>query len=93
MGKTLEDYDFGLKDANVKNKKSNEIIKTKKCNQCDYESSHTGHMRTHLKMHSGEKSNKCNQCDYSSSETDNLKIHLEMHKEFKSILDRITCSD
>ena len=50
-------------------------------------------LRIHLKTHSGKKSNKCNQCDYSSPETDNLKIHLEMHSEFKSILDRITCSD
>ena len=41
--------------------------KSNKCNQCDFASSHTGHLRTHLKMHSGEKSNKCNQCDYACS--------------------------
>ena len=29
-----------------------------KCNQCDYASSHPGHLRIHLKTHNGEKSNK-----------------------------------
>ena len=30
--------------------------KSNKCNQCDYASSWAGNLRTHLKMHSGEKS-------------------------------------
>ena len=34
---------------------------TNKCNQCDYASFQAGHLREHLKTHSGEKSNKCNQ--------------------------------
>ena len=29
--------------------------KSNKCNQCDYSSSRAGHLRRHLKMHSGEK--------------------------------------
>ena len=35
-----------------------------KCNQCDYASSRTRNLRTHLKTHSEEKSNKCNQCNF-----------------------------
>ena len=62
MEANIDNYDFGLKDANVKIPKKN-AIKSYKCNQCDYASSHTGHLRTHLKTHSGEKLNKCNQCD------------------------------
>ena len=62
MEQHLDNYDFGLKDANVKilKKKSN------KCDQCDFASSYSSALKTHLKTHSGEKSNKCNQCDYPS---------------------------
>ena len=38
--------------------------KSKKCNQCDFASSHGHHLKTHLKTHSGYKSKKCNQCDF-----------------------------
>ena len=51
----------------------------KKCNQCDYASSQAGHMRTHLKTHSGEKQKKCNQCDYASSQAGHLRTHLKTH--------------
>ena len=37
-------------------------------NKCKYASSRDGNLRTHLKIHSGEKSNKCNQCDYACSD-------------------------
>ena len=77
----LENYDIGLKDANVKTlqKTSVNVIKSKICNQCNYASSHTGHLRQHLKTHSGEKSKKCNQCEYKSSRADTLKKHLKTH--------------
>ena len=42
--------------ANVQREKSNN------CNLCDYASSHAGHLRTHMKKHSGEKSNKNANC-------------------------------
>ena len=54
MEQNHENYDFGLKDANVKitKKNTNNVIK---CNQCDFASSQTDHLRTHLKTHSGKK--------------------------------------
>ena len=58
--------------------------KLNKCNQCDYESSHTGHLRVHLLKHSGDKPNKCNQCDFASSLAGNLKTHLKIHSGEKS---------
>ena len=75
MEETIENYGLGKKDANVKilKKRSNN------CNQCDYESSSTGHMRIHLKTHSGEKPNKCNQCDYASIQTHALTVHMKKH--------------
>ena len=52
----MENYDLGLKGANVKIPKK---TKVNQCNQCNYGSSHTGNLRTHLKTHIGGKSNKC----------------------------------
>ena len=64
----MENFDFVLDGANEKipKKTTDNVIKSNKCNQCDYASSQAGGLRRHLKRHSGEKSNKCNQCDYAS---------------------------
>ena len=84
--KQMENYDFVLKDANEKitKKTTDNVIKSNKCNQCDYASSHAGNLRTHLKTHSGEKANKCNQCDFASSRADHLRTHLKTHSGEKS---------
>ena len=79
MEQNLENDDFGLKNANVKIKTTGNDIKSNKCNQCDYASSHSSNLRTHLKTHSGEKPNKCNQCDFASSRAGDLRTHLKTH--------------
>ena len=58
--------------------------KSNKCNLCDYASFYASALKTHLKMHSGEKSNKCNQCDYASSRAGHLRTHLKTHSGEKS---------
>ena len=74
-------YDYVSKDANVKimKKTTGNIIKSNKCNQCEFAFAQVGDLRRHLKMHSGEKSNKCNQCDFASSYSSALRAHLKTH--------------
>ena len=85
MEQTLKNYEFGLKDANGKilQKKTDNVIKSHKCNQCEYASTHAGNLRQHLKTHSGEKLNKCNQCDFATSQAGHLRQHLKTHSEEK----------
>ena len=68
----------------VPKKKTGNIIKSYKCNQCDYASSRMEHLRTHLKTHSGEKPNKCSQCEYASSSAFNLGMQLKRQSGEKS---------
>ena len=83
MEEQMDNYDFGLNDANVKILKKiiNNDTKSNKCNQCDFPSSQAGDLRKHLKTHSGETPNKCNHCDYASSRAGDLRRHLTMHNE------------
>ena len=82
----VENYDFVLKGANVKitKKATDNVIKSSKCNQCDYASPQASKLRTHLIKHSGEKPNKCNQCNFASSYASALKTHLKIHSGEKS---------
>ena len=86
MEQNFENYDIRLTEANVENLKKNadKSLKSHRCNQCDFTSSHTSALGTHLKTHSGVKSNKCNQCDYASSDASNLRAHLKTHSGEKS---------
>ena len=81
MEEQMDNFDFGLKEANVKNPKKtiDNVTKSIKCNQCEFASSLEGDLRRHLKTHSGEKSNKCSLCDYVSSQAGNLRTHLKTH--------------
>ena len=77
----MENYEFVFKGANIIHPKkvTNKVIKSNKCNQCDYASSHAGNLRQHSKIHSGKKSNKCKQCNFASSRAGNLRTHLKTH--------------
>ena len=72
MEMNFENENLSLKDSLVK--KTNNAIKSNKCNQCD---SNAGHLREHFKTHRVEKSNKCNQCDFTSSQAGTLRTHLK----------------
>ena len=77
MEETFENENLSLKDSLVK--KTNNTIKSNKCNQCGYASSEAGNLRRHLKAHSGEQLNKCNQCNYASPHAFDLRRHLKTH--------------
>ena len=55
MEQTFKHYDFGLKVEEILEKKTDNDIKSHKCNQCDYASSQAGALRIHLKRHNEEK--------------------------------------
>jgi hypothetical protein len=65
MEQNPENYDLGLKDANVKilNKNTCSVIRSLQPMQIFTFPSRP--FETDLKQHNGEKSNKCNQCDYA----------------------------
>ena len=77
--------DSSKKDANVEIaiKKATHSTKSNDCNQCGYATSHAGHLKTHLKTHSGEKSDKCNQCDYACSDPSALRTHMKTSPQAK----------
>ena len=58
MDQYFDQNHLNLKDANIQSPPRNTKKEQKKCSQCDY-TSETGHLRRHLKTHSGEKTNKC----------------------------------
>ena len=49
MEQTFKHYDFGLKVEEILEKKTDNDIKSHKCNQCDYASSQASALRIHLK--------------------------------------------
>ena len=55
------------------------LMKMKKCNQCDYSSAYTSHMKNHIQTHTGEKPFRCDQCDLSFSRASYLKVHVRVH--------------
>ena len=59
MEETVGNQDVSRKDANVEiqMENTNNVKMMYKCNQCQYTSSQAGHLRRHLKTHSGEKPN------------------------------------
>ena len=63
MEEILDNHHLGLKEANVEmvQKRTDKVVKSNKCNQCEYASSLAGNLRLDLKTHTGEKFNKCNQ--------------------------------
>ena len=39
----------------------------------------SGHLRKHIRVHSGEKSYSCKQCRKSFTTSSNMKTHINMH--------------
>ena len=84
--KNTERFKLAENEANVETSrnvtKKGQDIRINKCNQCKYTSSHTGHLRTHLKTHRGEKPNKCSECNDMNTNVFGPKIKTEDEYEY-----------
>ena len=90
----MENYDFASECEKVQTPENttDNVIQSNKCNQYGYDSLYANQLRTHMKMHIGEKSNKCNQCDYASSQASNLRQHLKTHTGVKQMQKSNKCN-
>ena len=80
----VEIHSLGEQNMEIPKAKTKNVTKMNKCKQCNYASSHKGHLKVHMKIHSGEKSNKCNQCDYAPIQAGDLRTHLKTHRGEKT---------
>ncbi|KAI4793911.1 hypothetical protein KUCAC02_032404 [Chaenocephalus aceratus] len=56
------------------------------CSVCQKAFSHSGHLKTHMRVHTGEKAFKCSVCKKAFSQSGHLKTHMRVHtgeKPFK----------
>ena len=49
------------------------------CSYCERTFTQQGNLKTHEKIHTGDKPFSCSQCDYKCSRSNHLKIHERIH--------------
>ncbi|XP_078699432.1 uncharacterized protein LOC144926476 isoform X1 [Branchiostoma floridae x Branchiostoma belcheri] len=55
-----------------------------RCEQCDYDTTHKGHLMEHQRTHTGERPHKCTMCKYTGSSKGHLASHMrKKHPEYK----------
>ncbi|XP_022700281.1 zinc finger protein Pegasus-like [Varroa jacobsoni] len=70
-----------LADASRRTRVSGNGKALYRCGQCEYTTSWPSWLKTHMRVHTGERPFKCTVCDYTSSQSSNLQQHLKRHSD------------
>jgi len=79
----IEDFGFTRLEKRykicVKCREKRKIKNIKKCDQCDYSTTNSGHLTNHKRTHTGEKPFECDDCDKSFAQSGILTRHKRTH--------------